>query len=300
VHRALAEIRAVVDEYPGAVTIAEIEAMSWPDWAEYYGTDLTGMHLPFPFRLLETHWRAEELRAELGGLYAALPPGGWPILALGNHDRARLATRLGPAQARVAAVLLLTLAATPCLLYGDELGLPDQPVPVERQRDYFARTAGGVSRDPTRAPMPWHGGPNAGFSTAHPSALWLPVTPDAARRNVAAQLATPGSTLALYRELLRLRHTREALRRGGFAFLEPACTPATLAYQRYAGDERLLVALNLTDRPVSVPLDQAGRVLLSTVDSATGPRVTGPRLRLAGDEAVVIEIEEERVGHEDH
>ncbi|MEJ7741918.1 MAG: alpha-amylase family glycosyl hydrolase [Nocardioidaceae bacterium] len=158
-HQVMTQIRAVVDEYPGAVTIAEIEAMPWSDWADYYGTNLTGMHLPFPFRLIETAWRADLLRAELEGLYAALPAGAWPIVALGNHDRTRLATRLGAAQARVAAVLLLTLAATPCLLYGDELGMTDQPVPVERQRDYFAISTGGVSRDPTRTPLPVeHGG----------------------------------------------------------------------------------------------------------------------------------------------
>ena len=54
---------------------------------------------------------------------AALPPGCWPNWVLGNHDRPRVAAKRGPAQARIAAMLLLTLRGTPTLYYGDELGL---------------------------------------------------------------------------------------------------------------------------------------------------------------------------------
>ena len=46
---------------------------------------------------------------------------------------------------------------------------------VERQRDWFGRTQGGVSRDPTRTPMPWNGERNGGYSTADEARLWLPV-----------------------------------------------------------------------------------------------------------------------------
>lgn len=288
---ALAEIRAVADEYAGRVTIAEIEAMPWSAWAEYY---TAGMHLPFPFRLLETHWRADLLRSELAGLYAALPEDAWPIVALGNHDRVRLATRLGGPQARVAAVLLLTLAATPCLLYADELGLTDQPVPVERQRDYFARTHGGVSRDPSRTPMPWTGGVNGGFSSAAEEELWLPVSHDVAALNVDAQLRDPASMLRLYRALTRLRHASPALRRGSIAFA--GGTESVLAYTRAAGGDRKLVLLNLTDRPVTVPVSVDGRVLVSTT-GATPRRVAAGELGLAADEAVVIDVERDHADH---
>ncbi|SDT72631.1 neutral/alkaline non-lysosomal ceramidase N-terminal domain-containing protein [Jiangella sp. DSM 45060] len=289
---ALAEIRAVADEYAGRVTIAEIEAMPWADWAEYYAA---GMHLPFPFRLLETHWRADLLRSELEGLYAAMPDGAWPIVALGNHDRVRLATRLGPAQARVAAVLLLTLAATPCLLYADELGLTDQPVPVERQRDYFARTHGGVSRDPSRTPLPWTGGVNGGFSSAAEQDLWLPVSHDVARLNVEAQLADPASMLRLYRALARLRHASPALRRGSIAFA--GGTESVLAYTRVAGGDRKLVLLNLTDRPATTPVAVSGRVVLSTVPGTETPRVVAGEFELAAGEAVVIDVERDHADH---
>jgi len=287
---ALADIRQVVDEYPGAVTIAEIEAMEWADWAAYYGPDLDVMHLPFPFRLLETPWVAGALLAELRDLYDALPTGAWPIVALGNHDRSRLATRLGRPQARVAAVLLLTLAATPCLLYGDELGLVDQAVPGTRQRDFFARSTGGISRDPVRTPMPWNGGPNAGFSSAPEADLWLPVAHDAGSVNVEAQLLDPGSFLSLYRRLLELRTQRPALRGGVIEFGSPAdADDGVLVYGRRHDQEHLLVALNLTDQPRALSIDVSGTTLLSTGDRRPGVG-TGQVIHLAPDEGLVIDI----------
>jgi alpha-glucosidase len=285
---ALAQIRAVVDDYPGAITIAEIEAMPWEDWAAYYGIELTGMHLPFPFRLLETPWRADLLRIELEGLYAAMPAGGWPIIALGNHDRVRLATRLGTSQARVAAVLLLTLAATPCLLYGDELGLTDQPVPRQRQRDYFARASGGVSRDPTRTPMPWDSSRNFGFSTAPEEQLWLPVTARGHEVSVEAQLQDPASLLNLYRRLLHIRSLHRCLRFGEIDFLGNPADRGTLSYERRWRDEHVVVALNLTAEPAAVDLEVTGRVLVST--TGLDEQSLGPYLTLEPNQAVVLDV----------
>jgi alpha-glucosidase len=73
---------------------------------------------------------------------------------LGNHDTPRVASRVGLAQARVAAMLLLTLPGTPVLYQGDELGLGDMPVPPEEARDPIARLIPGHSRDPQRTLMP--------------------------------------------------------------------------------------------------------------------------------------------------
>jgi alpha-glucosidase len=219
---------------------------------------------------------------------AALPEGAWPILAFGNHDRPRLATRLGRPQARVAAVLLLTLRGTPTLLYGDELGMVDQDVPRERQRDHFGLTAGGASRDPTRTPMPWDRSPNAGFSTAPEAALWLPIAREHATLNVEAQRADPGSFLELYRRLLSLRAASTALRDGGYA-AGPVAEGGCLRYTRAGGGERMHVALNLTGEPHLVALDEPGIVRFSTRAARDGAPVTGS-LELDGDEAVLIEL----------
>jgi alpha-glucosidase len=283
-HGVLRDIRAVLDAHD-AVGIGEIEAMDWPTWARYYGEELDELHLPFAFRLIETQWDARAIAAVVAELEGALPDGAWPILALGNHDRPRLASRLGRPQARVAAMLLLTLRGTPTVLYGDELGMVDQPVPVDRRRDWFGHADGGVSRDPTRTPMPWTAGRNAGFSSADEAKLWLPVSHEYQTLNVAAQGDDPRSSLTLYRRLIALRRESEALSRGGWA-AHPAADDGCVVYARAAGDERKLVALNLTgaERELAV----AGRILLSThLDREAED--TGGTLRLRADEGVVID-----------
>ncbi|HZO68535.1 MAG TPA: alpha-amylase family glycosyl hydrolase [Kribbellaceae bacterium] len=287
VHEVLREIRGVLDSYDDRVAIAEIEALSWEPWAEFFGAELDGIHLPFAFRLIETAWQADALAAELRELQSALPPAAWPCLALGNHDRPRLATRLGRRQARVAAMLQLTLRGAVSLFYGDELGLLDQPVPVERQRDYFGLFSGGVSRDPSRTPMAWDDGPNGGFSTAPEDRLWLPVSTEVATVNVRTQLADPGSMLNLYRSLLALRNDSPALRAGALEI--DSADDGVLVYRRRSGRDHKLVALNLTSSPHEIAIPAAGTVVLSTrSDQAEGP-LDGV-LRLGPDEGVVVDV----------
>jgi alpha-glucosidase len=287
----LAEIRHVIDEFDDRVSIAEIEGMSWDEWAAYFGRDLDGVHLPFAFRLLETPWEAAALGREIDDLVAATPPGAWPALALGNHDRQRLATRLGARQARVAAMLLLTLRGTPTVLYGDELGLEDQPVPAARQRDHFARSDGGVSRDPVRTPMPWSAtARNGGFSDAVEADLWLPVSvqlPDVA---VSVQLRAPGSMLELYRRLIAARRASPALQRGSYRRIDPdRLPPDVLAYERTSVADAKIIALNLGDDHRVADIGAGGIVVLSTDPARAGRGVAG-RVALDPDEAVIIDV----------
>src|SRR5581483_5431646 len=104
----------------------------------YYGKDLSGTHLPFNFQLIRTAWNARALARLIEEYEAALPPGGWPNWVLGNHDRPRIASRVGQSQARVAAMLLLTLRGTPTMYYGDEIGLADVAVPPGAIQDPWA------------------------------------------------------------------------------------------------------------------------------------------------------------------
>ena len=133
----------------------------------YYGRDLSGAHLPFNFQLVHTAWNAREIAALIGEYEAALPEGGWPNWVLGNHDKPRLATRVGRAQARVAAMLLLTLRGTPTLYYGDEIGMCDVPIAPDQVVDPRELNWPGIGlgRDPCRSPMQWDASTNGGFST---------------------------------------------------------------------------------------------------------------------------------------
>jgi alpha-glucosidase len=290
VHGIAADMRAIADSYGAKgmgerVLIGEIY-LPVDRLMHYYGRERAGVHLPFNFQLVDAPWEARTLATLIADYEAALPQGGWPNWVLGNHDRPRVAAKRGQGQARVAAMLLLTLRGTPTLYYGDELGLTDVTiVPAEVQDPRELREPGlALGRDPVRTPMPWDASANAGFTTAKP---WLPLNRDWPTRNVARMAAAPQSIQTLYRRLLAVRRAHQALSIGTFAPL--AADSDILAYERRHGAERLIVALNLGKRPLRMALpDWASRCrpLLSTVDGAV--MVGDGTLRLRADEGVIL------------
>jgi alpha-glucosidase len=139
-----------------------------------------------------------------------------------------------------------------------------------------------------RTPIPWTGEAGGGFTSGTP---WLPLGERNLRANVLAQSADPGSMLALYRALLRLRRAEPALAVGRF---EPvAATDCVLAFRRGHDGRELLVALNLRGEPAGSPgLPGGGRVLLSTHPDRSGELV-GRALTLRPHEGLVVALEAE-------
>ncbi|MBY0519088.1 MAG: DUF3459 domain-containing protein [Sphingomonas sp.] len=265
-HAIAAEFRALADTYGDRVLIGEIFLPN-ERHARWYGTvDRPEVHLPFNFQLIENAWEASVLRRMIGAYEASLPPHGWPNWVIGSHDAPRIAARIGEAQARVAAMLLLTLRGTPTLYQGDEIGVGRVAIPPDRIRDpQDLRQPGiGIGRDRSRTPMPWDASPHAGFSAVEP---WLPLNADWPTRNVAAQSTDPGSMLGLYRSLLALRRSEAALSTGDFSLCD--APDGVLAYERRDGDRRLQVLLNLTDE--AIPVAWNGVPLLSTLAGTPGP-----------------------------
>jgi alpha-glucosidase len=285
VHAIACEMRRIADSYGDRVLIGEVY-LPLERLMAYYGRDATGVHLPFNFALIGAKWDGRGLAAMIAAYEAALPVGAWPNWVLGNHDRPRIAARLGEGQARVAAMLLLTLRGTPTVYYGDEIGvgLVDIP-PAQVQDPRELREPGlGLGRDPARTPMPWDTTPNAGFTTGTP---WLPLNDDWRERNVERLGHAPGSTLVLYRHLLALRRSQPALTIGDITVVESSRD--VLVYERRSGDQRLLVALNLgnTEQELTLPpWAQGARILLSTVQGA--PMTAGVRVLLRPDEGLIL------------
>ena len=120
---------------------------------------------------------------------AALPAGGWPNWVLGNHDQPRIASRVGPAQARVAAMLLLTLRGTPTLYYGDEIGMHAVAIAPDQVQDPFEKNVPGlgVGRDGCRTPMQWDAAPTRASPRRSRGCRWPTISCD---DNV-ANAATP-------------------------------------------------------------------------------------------------------------
>lgn len=288
VHAVIAGLRRVIDAYDDRVMIGEIY-LPVERLMHYYGKDLSGAHLPFNFQLIEAPWHAQGLAALIAEYERLLPPGGWPNWVLGNHDRHRIASRVGLAQARVAAMLLLTLRGTPTLYYGDELGLRDVPIPPEAVVDPWEKNVPGHGhgRDPERSPMPWDDTPQAGFTTGRP---WLPLGADYEVVNVAAQTADPTAILTLYRRLIALRRAEPALAIGDY--VPVATTGDLLAYERRHEGRRLLIALNLGADPYVLEFPEAdlhGRIRLSTHLDRDDEAVAS-EVDLRADEGVIVEV----------
>jgi alpha-glucosidase len=287
VHQVVSEMRRVLAEYgEDRLLIGEIY-LPLARLVTYYGRDLSGAHFPFNFHLIQAAWKARSLEREIQEYEAALPEGGWPNWVLSNHDKPRIASRVGAMQARVAAMLLLTLRGTPTIYYGDEIGMQNVHIPPERVRDPFERNVPGqgFGRDPQRTPMQWNSGRNAGFTPGSP---WLPLAPDAGKVNVDAEAGDPRSMLSLYLSLLSLRRETAALAVGRYVAVR--ASGDVLAYAREAASERFVVALNLGPEPARLALPWQCRIVLSTHNDRDGERVRAP-LHLRGDEGVLALVE---------
>jgi alpha-glucosidase len=286
VHEVIAEMRQVIDEFDHRVLIGEVY-LPLHRLVAYYGNDLAGAQMPFNFALLSTLWSARSIERIIGDYERALPAGAWPNWVLGNHDRPRVASRVGTEQARVAAMLLLTLRGTPTLYYGDEIGMHQVAIAPDQVRDPFEKNVPGigVGRDGCRTPMQWDATVGAGFSTAQP---WLPLAGDHTHENVANLDADAGSILSLYRALIALRRRLPQLVTGAY---QPVVAQGDiLLYRRDGEDGAIVVALNLGAEPVSVASSSIGfgrEILLSTFLDRKGEQVQGT-LDLRGNEGVIL------------
>ena len=275
------QFRAVTDQYAERLLIGELY-LPIERLVAYYGVQGRGLHLPFNFHLILTPWQATAVAALIETYEAALPPDAWPNWVLGNHDQPRVASRIGAAQARVAAMLLLTLRGTPTIYQGEEIGMHDVAIPPAAIKDPVARNLPGLGlgRDPERTPMQWDAGPHAGFSTAEP---WLPLADDYQSANVAVQAGDSGSMLSLYRRLIALRRASPALSVG--AYRRRYVEEDVLVYARTEGADEVRIALNFGHAPRRLPPAVAAgrRVVLSThLDTAAEPTM------LRADEGLVL------------
>jgi alpha-glucosidase len=293
-HDIIRRMRSLLDEYPDRVLIGETY-LTVQELMPYYGAELDECHFPYNFQLIKLPWDARGIRDAVDTYEGLLPAGAWPNWVLGNHDVHRVATRVGQAQARVAAMMLFTLRGTPTLYYGEEIGMENVEIPPEFVQDPPAlkqpEIAHILGRDPERTPMQWDAGPNAGFTRAG-VAPWLPVAPDHRRRNVAQQEQDPTSMLSLHRALTALRRAQPALHAGDYSPVRTG-SQDIMAYRREApGADPFLVVLNLGSTHHRLDL---GKVAPSgTVEVSTGMARRGPadlsRLDLAADEGLVLRL----------
>lgn len=170
------EMRGVVDAFSDArgdrVLIGELY-LPLARLMAYYGLDsegvLQGVQLPFNFQLIGAQWQADVIDRLVRDYEAALPPGAAPNWVLGNHDKPRIASRVGPERARLAAMLLLTLRGTPTLYYGDEIGMTDVDIPPDEVQDPFEKNEPGRGSAAIRSARRCSGAPGRMRGSAMPA-----------------------------------------------------------------------------------------------------------------------------------
>lgn len=289
VHEILQRMRALLDKYHERVMIGEIY-LPVDSLITYYGRANDEVHLPFNFQLINLSWDAIAIERAITEYENSLPESSWPNWVLGNHDQPRIASRVGLKQARVAAVLLLTLRGTPTLYYGDEIGLENVPIPLNEMKDPQGLNMPdkNLSRDPQRTPMQWDASRNSGFSNSIP---WLRLAADYRDRNVAAQRADGESILSLYTKLIGLRKSEPALSIGSYRTI--FVDKQILVYLREAGDgKKFLVALNFSNSLArfETGMNCHGKIVLSTLSELEGSDIDD-RTTLPGDAGIVVELD---------
>jgi len=253
----LEDLRALIDRFPGRVTLGEVSAEDSTTTIAQY-TRAGRLHMGYSFELLGRDHSPEHLRRTVEGALAATADA-WPCWAISNHDVERVASRWGDSTAPAHLPTLLTalecsLRGSVCVYQGEELGLGEADIPFDSLRDPYGIAFWPTfkGRDGCRTPMPWNDSANGGFSKAAP---WLPVPAAHLARSAARQEADPASTLNGFRRFLRWRRAHPALLRGHIEFLH--ADAHVLAFTRREADEALLVAFNLSGQPASVLLPRA-------------------------------------------
>lgn len=249
------------------------------------------IHAPFNFNLMALSWNAEVFGDWIDNYEASLSKDDVPNYVLGNHDRPRLASRVGVERARAFAVLQMTLRGLPVIYNGDELGLENAVVDQKNELDPWGKTVPGFGRDVARGHMPWSDKLNNGFSTGNP---WLRQTKSYSHAiNVDHQQQSTESSLYLYRRLIQLKATLPALQKGDYLRVKTD-NPEIYAFIRQYSENRCLIVINFSKNSEKVSIDgNEGGQLLSSTHSAQGKDKICPigRLELAPYEAQLYELE---------
>lgn len=253
----LESLRALMDRYPGTVTLGEISADDSLKTMAEYTTGNARLHMAYSFELLVEKLSGSYIRETVETLEQHLSEG-WPCWAIGNHDVRRFMSRWGgkdqsPQLAKTLNALLLSLRGSVCSYQGEELGLIEAEIQQHELQDPYGITFWPrfKGRDGCRTPMPWsHTETYAGFSQAK---TWLPIPSAHKEQAVNLQEADKNSVLNAYRQFMHWRKQQPCMRLGDISFIADA--ENYLVFTRNLGDEKILCAFNFAAREQTISLD---------------------------------------------
>jgi alpha-glucosidase len=256
------DIRALLDEYPGRMSVAEIGGDNGIVTAAQITAGRKNLHTAYNFSLISGHEPSAKLIRSYVEQFERQPGGGWPAWAFSNHDVVRVLSRWGaecdydPRLAFTLLAALCSLRGTVFVYEGEELGLTDAVIPYDRIQDpwgiYLYPEWQG--RDGCRTPMPWtKEKKRAGFSKGEP---WLPIPDNHRARSVDVQEKDRHSTLNLFRAFTKWRKTVPALQTGGIKFFDGP-NDRQLCFIRHDRGGDVLCIFNFSGKPSKVKLPKA-------------------------------------------
>jgi maltose alpha-D-glucosyltransferase/alpha-amylase len=271
-HNFLKKLRSHIDkQYKDRILMAE--ANLWPEDAASYFGEGKECHMNFNYPLMprlflglrtEDSYPIIDIIEQTPGT----PPNSQWALFLRNHDeiglemvteeekdylfkayaidpntkhnigiRRRLAPLLNNDRRKIELLhtILFSLPGTPVLYYGDEIGMGDNVYLGDRF---------GV-----RTPMQWNMNINAGFSSANPQKLYLPVISDPVYRyesvNVSTQEENPSSLIWWIKNTIAMRKRLQVFGRGDLKFIE-STNAKVLSFVRSYEGQCIIVVANLS------------------------------------------------------
>ena len=270
------DLRMVLEAYLGESQLRDLDAIA-PAYAS-----------TFNFGRMLLNWHMHNHRIQLDYYYSRLNKNAVGNQVNGNHDKPRLATRIGDERARAAIVINLFLPGMTFIYNGEEFGLHDASIPHERIQD-----PNGL-RDPGRTPIAWDDSQsNGGFSNANPDDLWLPTNEADMHLSFARQKQDSRSSFSLYQAANRLHHEILVIQHGSYVS-HHTDNDFVLAYGRSYDDNSVVVLANFSDNEqIAKVMDSSfviGNAILSSVSVADDLRSVDLRagVKLAPHEAIVI------------
>ena len=311
VHPWLREMRQRVLSRYDTMTVGEVGGATVETARKYANLDGSELSMVFQFEHVgltgspdRGKWvtdkpRLVDLKRVFEHWETGLEGVAWNSLFWDNHDQPRAVSRWAndapewrELSAKMLATCLHLMKGTPYIYQGEELGMTNYPFEdmsliddLEAHDAYRMLTQDcgcsheeamaamrEICRDNARTPMQWDATPLGGFTTGHP---WLPVNPNTAQINAAAQVDDPTSVFAHYQRLIALRHQSDLVVHGTFRLLLPE-SEELFVYERALGDERMLVACNFSDHDVAfdVPAGYEGAERLAENYAEPGPAGT--------------------------
>ncbi len=266
----LERMRKLLDEYEARAMVGEVGESHHA--IRMMGEYTSGKRLQkaYSFEMLGDRFDSGHFRGQVEAFFEGAPKG-WPTWAFSNHDVRRHVSRWAKhgagqdALAKLSCALLLSFEGSICLYQGEELGQTETELELFELTDPQGINfwPAPVGRDGCRTPMVWdNGNASSGFSTGRP---WLPIKEAQAARHAAGQAEDPGSVLAFYRAMLRLRRDTEELRAGRTVFFD--VSEPVLAFTRGG---TVLCVFNLSPETHEVTLTGAGALAISENTERTG------------------------------